>query len=253
MSVEAITWALKQSIKPSSLKFVLVAMANCADGREFVAWPSTEYLADATGQDRKTVLKNVGLLRDMGYLIDTGERKGHTKQVHVYRLNSPEIGTIKQYQERNSSKNGTVPNLDEKSTVFPGKQSQISLETVPKTGHGTVKEPSKNRHGNRQYAIQIPAWLSAETWSRWDEYRKRKGRSGWTEDAIALSLRKLSELRASGFDPVKVIEQSIECGWTGLFEVKAGKRQSRGDANIQGFLDSFGTNDPMVIDMETGR
>ncbi len=32
MSIEAINWALKLNIKHSSAKFILVAIANCADG-----------------------------------------------------------------------------------------------------------------------------------------------------------------------------------------------------------------------------
>src|SRR5690606_3065481 len=88
MSVEAISWVLKQTIKQSSAKFVLVAIANCADGKEFVAWPSIAYIVEATGQDRKTVIANIKKLIEWGYIEDTGERKGATNQVIVYRLKS---------------------------------------------------------------------------------------------------------------------------------------------------------------------
>ena len=154
MSVEAITWALNQQIKPSSAKFVLVALANCADGRDFIAWPSVAYLVEATSQDRKTVQANLASLRKQGFIEDTGERRGSTKQVVVYQLKTPENGpvnnSVKEAQKRNSTENGTVPFLDGKRPEIPTKEAQNSPERGPKTDHGTVrnrnrtvKEPSE--------------------------------------------------------------------------------------------------------------
>src|SRR5690606_21428818 len=133
MSVEAISWALKQHIKPSTTKFVLVAIANCADGKDAIAWPSVAYLVEATGQDRKTVMAAITRLIQMGYLRDTGERRGQTRQVTVYQLVEPDHETAEQDQNRNSTENGTVPKTDDNSTVFPVKESRFSSETVPKT------------------------------------------------------------------------------------------------------------------------
>lgn len=276
MSVEAISWALKQPIQQSSAKFVLVVIANCADGKDFVAWPSTAYLAEATGQDRKTVMKNVALLRDLGVITDTGERKGETKQIPVYRLNDTEFGTVKQTksstkngtakqsQKRNSTENGTVPIFPSNGTNFPGKQSQFSLETVPKTGHGTVKEPSEEPSGNRQYAqapLELPAWMPPETWSMWDSYRRRKSGKGWTDEARKLSLKTLGKLRADGNDPTAVVEQSIERSYTGLFPLKTDRQQgssrmAEGDRRIAEFLAEDRItypDDGMTIDMEPTR
>lgn len=87
MSVEAITWALKQPIAQSSAKFVLVVLADAATCDTQLSFPSVSYLAEATGQDRKTVLANLRRLQDMGYIQDTGQRRGETKQIVVYRLN----------------------------------------------------------------------------------------------------------------------------------------------------------------------
>lgn len=86
MSVEAITWALKQRVEKSSTKFVLVVLANCAGGAGFLAFPSVQYLVDSTGQDRKTVLENLKRLVDAGLIEDAGQRVGATKQVVVYRV-----------------------------------------------------------------------------------------------------------------------------------------------------------------------
>ena len=121
MSVEAIGWALGQAIERSSAKFVLVAMANCA-GPDMTCWPSISYLCDATCQDRKTVMENIKRLKESGHLTDTGERKGSTGSVVVYRMSSPENGTAKQSQKRVSLQAEAVPKTDTSSTVFPQKQ-----------------------------------------------------------------------------------------------------------------------------------
>lgn len=149
MSVDAITWALKTNVKHSSAKFVLVVLANCASGETMEAYPSIQHIADATEQDRKTVLANIQRLIVSGHISDTGKRAGVTKQVVIYRLNSTEINTVKESQKRDGTESGTVPFFPINSTVFPHKESQISVETVPKTGHGTVSEPSIEPSGKQ--------------------------------------------------------------------------------------------------------
>ena len=150
MSTNALNWAFKMQGIKSSQKFILVALADNA-GNEGIAWPSLKEIESKTCLNRKTILKALDELEECGVLIDTGERKGITKQVKVYKLNldvnSPKNGTVKKIdnssnfgivkesQKRNSSKSGTVPNLDDK-------EYQIWMERVPNLGHGTTKEPS---------------------------------------------------------------------------------------------------------------
>ncbi|MBO9859312.1 helix-turn-helix domain-containing protein [Xanthomonas sp. A1809] len=171
MSVEAITWALKQPLDKSSAKFVLVVLANCAGGDNWEAYPSVAYLAEATGQDRKTVLTNMGRLVSAGLIRDTGHRRGTTSQVIVYRLNPPTAGAqqgdapapapsvehqIEQSQKRyrssvehfgceqarnwDSSEGETVPFFPGNSPVFPPKQSQ-KRDTEPSYNHQGTNTP----------------------------------------------------------------------------------------------------------------
>lgn len=85
MSVEAMSWVLKQDISRSSEKFILICLANYADERG-ICYPSTELLVRNTGQDRKTVMLNIKRLIECGHLADTGHRVGRTKSVPVYEL-----------------------------------------------------------------------------------------------------------------------------------------------------------------------
>ena len=136
MSIEALTWAFKQKVRPSGAKFVLVALANMANERG-EAYPSIAYLSDVTQQDRKSVIGHLDNLEDIGLIADSGKRKGATGQVKVYKVKSTGNGTVKQSQERNSSPE-RVPFSDSKSTVFPGKSTE--------NGTRIPHEPTMNHH-----------------------------------------------------------------------------------------------------------
>lgn len=129
MSSEALAWAFKSTVKPSSVKFTLVALCECANYRTGKIFPSIEHLCEITGQDRKTVIANVGKLVAEGWIHETGERVGKTGQIKVYLANIGTVPNSEQSQKRNSSE-------------FPVKESQ-KWDTEPS------REPSRHRNTKR--------------------------------------------------------------------------------------------------------
>ncbi len=216
MSVEAITWALKQPVPHSTAKFVLVVLANCARSEDGLAYPSVAYLCDATGQDRKTVIANLARLIGWGLVDDSGERAGRTRQVVVYHLNlGPDllesIPKTEPFQKRNSS-------------VSPTKQSRFSAETVPKTGHGTVnnhQEPKKQKQPPPPATAlpDPPEWLSRETWDGFVTMRSRI-RHPLTAYAARLVFKALDGFRGQGMKPDDVLDQSTRNGWRDVFALR---------------------------------
>lgn len=213
MSVEAITWALKERVGRSSTKCVLIVLANCATPEESICWPSAEYLADATCQDRKTVIENLRRLRELGYLEDTGERRGRTGQVHVYRLKRPE--------------SGTVPKTEAKGADFAAEQSRISLPSVPKSGHGNDKETTaettekRPRRSAQSAVVEVAVALLVE--AGFDELtardflaHKRARKAPLTERAWRDHLRECS---SAGWSPMAAAEKVMARNWSG-FEAK---------------------------------
>lgn len=190
----------------SSAKFVLVAMANCAN-TDMTCWPSVQYLAEATCQDRKTVLENLRRLREAGLIKATGGHKGKTAQVAVYQL------VREQTQNRNDSEIGTVPKTDGKGPVFPSEESRFSSEAVPKTGHGTVKEPSSEPSGKRQVpaALEFPG-VDPQVVSDFKAMRKAK-KAPLTETALRGIER---EAKRAGLSLQEVLAMCCERGWTGF-------------------------------------
>ena len=128
MSLDAISWAFQQDIKPATAKFVLVAMADRA-GEDHTCFPSVDKLARDTSLNRKTVLSSINFLIAAGFIQDTNKRMGKTNRVIVYRL----IGVVSRH-DRSSTKNGTVKQAHRSSTKNGTvKQAQSWTETVPKT------------------------------------------------------------------------------------------------------------------------
>jgi hypothetical protein len=91
VSVKALTWAFEQEIKPASVKFVLVAFADCV-GMDGCGYPSIDAVCAKTSLDRKTVIAAFAKLEEIGVIADTGKRAGRTGQVKVYRLVGMETG-----------------------------------------------------------------------------------------------------------------------------------------------------------------
>lgn len=234
LSYAAIQWALSQSVPKSSAKFVLVAMADRvnADGSEMTCWPSNLDLSRRTGQDTKTVEAGLRRLREHGFIEDTGERRGNTGQVIVYRLKNPEFGGVGFGQtgqandgreDLNTPKSGAVdetsktPEFPPNTPVFPVKHPQISHQTPPKTGDGTSNGTSKGTNKELRkkvplVVVELPG-VPVQLLADYLAVRKAKKAGPLTETAVAGLLR---EGQKAGMTLVEVITLCCERSWQGF-------------------------------------
>ena len=176
MSTHYLNAAFSSLIKPSATKFVLVALADYANELG-ESYPSIETLENKTCQDRKTIMQSISRLIDAGCLSDTGERKGRTKQIPVYRINIEELKNLaisEQSQKRNSPKNGTVPKTE---------QSRFSDETVPFFPKKGGKEYQKRYTEPSVYNHQIePSVLGDATDKQSPKKELTKLTDEWVEE-----------------------------------------------------------------------
>ncbi|WP_288414229.1 helix-turn-helix domain-containing protein [uncultured Acinetobacter sp.] len=137
MSLDATNWAWRVkfpekagSALPALKLVVLLSMADRAS-EDHTCFPSINRLASDCRMNRKSVIKIIAELIEDGLISDTGERKGRTKQVIVYRLNGVNgreetVPTTKPLDDENldgnSPKDGTVPTVE---------QFQQFTQTVP--------------------------------------------------------------------------------------------------------------------------
>nr|WP_139263881.1 conserved phage C-terminal domain-containing protein [Edwardsiella piscicida] len=155
MSIDAMRWAKPIKTGRSSSKAVLTWLADMC-GADLCAYPSIAALADATELNVKTVQSSLKHLVELGLIEDTGERRGATRQVIVYRLVgvSESYGDSKHTQKRESlkaPKNGTVKkaktpkngNVTENGCVQDGKEPENGSVSEGKTPNFGGKDPQK--------------------------------------------------------------------------------------------------------------
>lgn len=140
MSVEALTWAFKTSIKPATRKLVLIALADAANDN-MICWPSIDALEQKTSLDRKTIVAAIADLEAWGLLRDTGRRAGKTRQIPVYVVNA------------NNAVYGTIPALN--STDFGndtgnGNDTVFDVETVPFFPGNSTENGTRNPKGTQR-------------------------------------------------------------------------------------------------------
>ncbi|GIP80123.1 primosomal protein DnaT [Escherichia coli] len=108
MSRHATDWVWETDPGSSSLKLILLSMADRADEYN-LCYPSIERLVKDTCLNKKTVQAGLISLMKMGLISDTGKRKGATKRVRVFSLNITKNGNIKGNREGvNEPENGNV-------------------------------------------------------------------------------------------------------------------------------------------------
>lgn len=150
MSIDAMRWAKKVKTGKSSSKAILTWLADMC-GADLCAYPSVAALAEATEMDRKTVLAGLHHLQQIGLVVDTGERRGRTKQIPVYRLVGVEesIPDAEQAQKRNTlnnTKNGTVNrNRTENGTVNTNSPINGTVSGEKGAESGTINSSESNQ------------------------------------------------------------------------------------------------------------
>lgn len=159
MSIDAMRWAKKVKTGKSSAKAVLTWMADMC-GADLCAFPSIPALAEATELDKKTVQSSLQYLVSIGLIEDTGERRGKTKQIPVYRLLGVEesVAEIEHTQKRehyqkrdrlNTHENGavTAEKAPENGTVSCTQNNQtipFFPSNDPKNGIRNLPEEPKD-------------------------------------------------------------------------------------------------------------
>ncbi|HEI9849556.1 TPA: helix-turn-helix domain-containing protein [Serratia marcescens] len=164
MSLDAMRWAKKVKTGKSSAKSVLTWLADMC-GADHCAFPSIPALAEATELDKKTVQSSLQHLVALGLIEDTGERRGRTRQIPVYRLVGVEESIsdaehtqkrehyqkrdrlMAQSQRANAPKNGNITKNGCVSDKSPENGMVKEGETIPFLDGNTPKNGIRNLPG----------------------------------------------------------------------------------------------------------
>lgn len=209
MSVDATRWAWLSPVKTSTQRLVLLSLADRA-GEYHTCFPSVARITKDTKLNRKTIMKVIGELIELGLIEDTGHKRGSTKQIIVYRL----LGVkTREDEEINSTNIGTVPKTE---------QSQNYQETVPFLPHNSTNIGTQNLKGTKKesnnnikfnFAQELKN-LGAEEQlvSDWLQVRKTK-KAGNTQTALNGFMKQVEK---SGLPLNTVLEICVIRSWQGF-------------------------------------
>ncbi len=130
-------------------KMALLALANWADDSAR-AFPSTAALAAFGNMDVKTAITAIARLEAMGFVSDTGERRGRTRQIKVYAINLD-----RPPEKAKATKSGTLPKTEDfqkrNTSVFPGEDTRKRVtdtirDTVDIDANASIPEDAEIGH-----------------------------------------------------------------------------------------------------------
>lgn len=97
-------------------------------------------------------------------------------------------------------------------------EGEASPSVDKSTSPPTPKKSAKPKARTTEPFV-LPDWIPAPLWADFMETRQRR-KAANTDKAKWLLVIELEKLREQKHDPVKVVEQSIMRGWTGVFRLK---------------------------------
>ena len=106
-------------------------------------------------------------------------------------------------------------------------ESETENHNLPQTADTFINKNDKNdkkKEKKERKEREYPDWLILKSWNEYKQHRKEI-KSPLSELAETKAINKLKTFIDLGFDQVEVIDQSIENGWKGLFEVKNSKHK----------------------------
>lgn len=82
-----------------------------------------------------------------------------------------------------------------------------------------IKEERKRPPKKSGVVFVRPDWIPEQPWQAFCEHRK-KIKKPMSEDAMVLTVKELDKLRQQACSPEEVLNQSIQRGWAGVFEIR---------------------------------
>ncbi|EFF4085390.1 primosomal protein [Escherichia coli] len=228
MSRHATDWAWETDPGSSSLKLILLSMADRADEYN-LCYPSIERLVKDTCLNKKTVQAGLISLMKMGLISDTGERKGATKRVRVFSLNITKNGNIKgnldgcnEPENGNVHENGNIPKNgmlndpkngmlnDPKNGMLNDPKNGIQnqsynqsfnqeRESRTKTGDSVPHDPGANNAVMNNFVPpggpgQLGKFVMHEQWQPSDDFLRKSSLQGIYLDSLPTA-QELAEFR----------------------------------------------------------
>ncbi|WP_417883591.1 helix-turn-helix domain-containing protein [Vibrio rumoiensis] len=222
MSLIHIAKALKTKVGNTTTKFVLVKLADNAND-DGVCWPSYNHIADQCEISRRSAMRHVKILVELGLISVTyrsGE-KGNSSNVFRLKLDSVTSDKLSPpsdevvTEDHQPSDTQTPPPSD---TVSPRTSHSFEPVSEPKE---SARKKSKLIQKSRLENSELPEQLNTVAWAQWLDYRAKLKKPFKTPRGERRAMNELIKL-SQGDQTLqqRIVDQSIDFEWVGLFELK---------------------------------
>lgn len=133
MSIQAMSWALTQDVRPAAAKLLLIVIANYADDRS-VAWPSKSRLATDCCMDKSSVCRHLEALQTMGLITITERTHEGVNISSLLTLNTDATGSRTSATGGGMDATGVVAPVRHKPSIEPLKKEEEKNPLPPKGG-----------------------------------------------------------------------------------------------------------------------
>lgn len=158
------------------------------------------------------------------FFIESNGRLHHQRIDEEIAIAQEKIRNLKANASAGGKQSGSV--RSSKKEAFASPNAEANAEA---NGQADTNKVNSHNHtkpiGLEKHSLALPAWLAADDWRRFADYRRKASGKKFTPEAEKLNLDRLSKLYDAGNDPIAVLDQTIANGWSGLFEIK--KPQAR--------------------------
>ena len=141
MSVEALSWALKQDVKTSNKKCLLLILANYADPETMECYPSIETLAKRSHMSMSSVKRCLTYLIENGFISKVGGRQGGPAKTNRYTVNLRETLTAQSEPLETPSNGSNGHPLTAQSLNHYPKGRNTKETATPSSGAGVGFKP----------------------------------------------------------------------------------------------------------------
>ena len=134
------------------------------------------------------------------------------------------LDLLESLKDAYKNRNNPIIGIDEIRVTY--QHNPITSPDNPITYPDKPQRKGKETKGKEIVTIELPDWISKDTWNDFSSMRKDK-KEPLTNISAKRIISKLEKLRKVGQDPNEILDESIANGWKGVFPLKGGNDGNR--------------------------
>nr|DAV06621.1 MAG TPA: helix-turn-helix domain protein [Caudoviricetes sp.] len=243
-------WLFDDRIKSQLRLLLLIASLSAKEG---YCYASNQYLAEKFKTTPENISRQIGILRDYGYIKTEDEKFGAVvtnRKIKIVAFENLSTSTAVDENDNAINKNVNRGYQKDQPTI---NKNVNGYNMCNNTSHNNTSQeyykPLKSsllsfanaREAKKQEAFEIPSFINPEIWKNFETMRKqiRKPMSERAKKLIVSKLQKLGEDKAN-----EILDQSIVNCWQDVYPLKIDRHNDKEDEYAD--VPMFASDNPIL-------